>query len=89
MMKYEFRLFITGRSARSEKAIKSIQQLLKEKPPSEVSLEIIDVLETPEIAERDKILATPTLVKLLPPPVKRIVGDLSDTQNIKRYLDLN
>jgi circadian clock protein KaiB len=49
---------------------------------------VIDVLEQPELAEADKILATPTLIRILPPPLRRIIGDLSDTQKVLVGLDL-
>jgi circadian clock protein KaiB len=51
-------------------------------------LVLIDVLEQPQLAEDEKILATPTLVKVLPPPMRRIIGDLSDEENVLRGLDL-
>lgn len=88
MNKYQFKLFITGRSARAEKAIRSIRQLIKDNPSTEFHLDVVDVLETPDIAEKEKVLATPTLIKQIPPPVKRIVGDLSNTEKIKQYLEI-
>ncbi|MCF8228575.1 MAG: circadian clock KaiB family protein [Bacteroidales bacterium] len=88
MNKYTFKLFLTGKSARSEGAVKTIKQILKDESGLEFKLDIIDVLESPDIAEQNKVLATPTLIKLLPPPVKRLVGDLNDKEKVKQYLDI-
>ena len=81
-------LYITGNSNRSQNAIKSIQKICDEKFKDNYKLEVIDVLEHPEIAEKEKVLATPTLIKKVPPPVRRLVGDLSDTNKIIHYLDI-
>ena len=51
-------------------------------------MEVIDVLERPQLAEDEKILATPTLIKVLPPPLKRVIGDLSDTEKVLLGLDM-
>jgi len=81
-------LYITGNSVRSENAIKSINKICDDATAHKFKLDIIDVLESPEMAENAKILATPTLIKRLPPPVRRLVGDLSDIDKVKQYLDL-
>lgn len=81
-------LYITGNSNRSEIAIKSLKRICENEYGNNYKLSIIDVLETPEIAEKEKILATPTLIKRIPPPVKRIVGDMTDEEKVKYYLDI-
>ncbi len=88
MDKYYFRLFITGLTSRSQRAIASLNTLCDENLGERFHLEIVDVLQEPEKAERHKILATPTLVKQLPPPVRRVIGDLSDKQKVLAGLDV-
>jgi circadian clock protein KaiB len=86
--KYLLRLFITGRTPRSEKCITNLQSICEKDLDREYELEVIDVLERPQLAEDEKILATPTLIKKLPPPVRRLIGDLSDTEKVLIGLDL-
>lgn len=83
MAKFTLRLYVAGQSPRSEKAIANLQALCRTlHGEDEYELVIIDVLERPELAEDEKIMATPTLIKDLPPPLKRVVGDLSDLDNV-------
>ncbi|MBN1924884.1 MAG: hypothetical protein JW798_03535 [Prolixibacteraceae bacterium] len=89
MGKYVLKLFVTGINARSEKAIKNLKEICNSAFPNEYELIVIDVLESPEIAEEEKILATPTLVKTLPLPIRRLIGDLSDKEKVLLYLDIN
>lgn len=88
MSKYEFKLFITGNSARSELAVKSIRHICDKSLGDKYILHVVDVLENPELAEEDKVLATPTLIKKIPPPVRRLVGDLTEEEKVKHYLDI-
>lgn len=88
MSKFKFELYITGNSIRSELAIRSIRKICEEALQGNFTLDIIDVLENPELAETHKVLATPTLIKRLPPPIRRLVGDMSNTDVVKHYLDL-
>lgn len=88
MSKYILKLYITGKTARSERAIQYLKEICATKLGDKYELNIIDVLEFPEEAEKDKILATPTLIKALPPPVKRIIGDLTDKEKVLIGLDL-
>lgn len=88
-MRYKLRLYVTGRTAQSQQAIFNLRAVLDEAKQSEYEVEVIDVLEHPELAEKDKILATPTLVKRVPEPVRKIVGDLSDREKLIRSLDLD
>ena len=82
------RLYVTGRTSRSERAIQTLRKLCDEELHGEFELVIVDVLEHPQLAEDEKILATPTVVKTLPPPIRRIIGDLSDTEKVLLGLDL-
>lgn len=86
--KFLLRLFITGRTAKSEKCIANLRAICEKDLKGEYELEIIDVLERPQLAEDEKILATPTLIKELPPPVRRLIGDLSATEKVLIGLDL-
>jgi circadian clock protein KaiB len=74
---YEFRLYITGQTSKSEKAIMDFKSFLEEKLKGEYSLRVIDVLEDPEVAKYDKIFVTPTVVKVLPLPVRKAIGVFS------------
>ena len=89
MNKHVLRLYITGRTPRADAAIFTLRRLLAEGlDDDEYTLSIIDVLERPQLAEDEKILATPTLVKELPPPIRRIIGDLSDVEKVLIGLDI-
>ena len=85
---YALRLYIVGTTERSKKAINDLNTLLEGDFKGEYSLDIVNVLEKPELAEEDKILATPTVVKLLPIPVRKIIGDLNDKEKVLLGLDL-
>jgi circadian clock protein KaiB len=84
----KLRLYITGRDIRSEQAIVHIQRLCRTYFADQYQLEIADVLEHPELAEEEGILATPTLIRLEPLPAVRIVGDLSDEQALLSQLEI-
>ena len=86
--RYHLRLFITGSTPRSTRAIETIRRICEENLAGEVDLEIIDVYEHPEATRDLQIVATPTLVKLLPEPLRRIIGDLSNTQRVLVGLDI-
>lgn len=79
---YCFKLYIVDSSPNSVNAVRNLKKLLKKHLQENYSLKVIDVLENPQVAEDEKILATPLLVKISPPPVRRIVGDLSDEKRL-------
>jgi circadian clock protein KaiB len=85
---YKLRLYITPRTANSQRAISNLDALCQEDLPVRLEVEVIDVTEQPAMAERDKILATPTLVRYTPAPVRKIIGDLSDRERVLASLDL-
>jgi circadian clock protein KaiB len=87
--KYLLKLYVTGKSPRAETAIANLQRICDEELQGEYDLQIIDVLEDPQAAEGDKILATPTLIKQLPPPLRRIIGDLSNKEKVLLGLHVN
>jgi circadian clock protein KaiB len=88
MKKYLLKLYITGNSPKSQRAITNLLILCESELADQYQVEIIDVLEQPQIAEDEKILVTPTLIKQLPPPLQRIIGDMSNTDNVLLGLDL-
>jgi len=87
-VKYVLKLYITGQTANSAKAIENLKDILRNGLKDLYRLKVIDILKNPQLAEEDKILATPTLVKVLPPPVRKIIGDLSDKEKVLLGLDL-
>jgi circadian clock protein KaiB len=89
MTKFRLRLYITGKTPKSERAIANLQEICEKELKGLYELQIIDVLEHPQLAEDEKILATPTLIKDLPPPLKRIIGDLSNSEKVLLGLDLS
>src|SRR5688500_2259989 len=76
------KLFVTGKTQRAEIAIANIKRICDEELRGEYKLEIMDVLERPQAAETEKIFATATLVKELPPPPRRVIGDLTDKERV-------
>jgi len=83
---YRLKLFITGRSLKSENAIVNLRRICQQHLGDQADVIIVDVLEQPELAEQERIIATPTLVKEWPEPARRIVGDLSDTGRVLQAL---
>ena len=86
--KYVLKLYITGMTPRAERAIANLRRICDVDLGGKYELVVIDVLEQPQLAEDGKILATPTLIKVLPPPLRRIIGDMSDTERVLLGLDL-
>jgi circadian clock protein KaiB len=86
--KYILKLYVTGRSPRAERAIANLRRICDEELQGCYDLVVIDVLEQPQLAEDDRILATPALIKQLPPPLCRLIGDLSDKEKVLLGLDL-
>jgi circadian clock protein KaiB len=85
---YVLKLYVTGTSPRAEVAIANLRRICEQELRGQYELEIIDVLENPQVAEDDKILATPTLIKQLPPPLRRVIGDLSDKEKVLLGLEV-
>jgi circadian clock protein KaiB len=88
MTRYILKLYIAGRTPRTEQAITGIRDICDRDLSGAYELVVIDVLERPQLAENERILATPTLVRELPPPLRRVVGDLSNKERVLVGLDL-
>jgi circadian clock protein KaiB len=90
MVKYKLRLYIMGGTPASQNSIKDLRGVLEGEKSikGEYELEVVDVLKRPQLAEDEKIIATPVLVKVLPEPIRKILGDLSDRQKVLVGLDL-
>ena len=86
--KYVLRLYVTGTTAKSLRAVENLKKLCDEHLEGRCEVEIIDIYQQPIIAKDGQILAAPTLVKELPPPVRKFIGDLSNTERILAGLDL-
>jgi circadian clock protein KaiB len=86
--KYELRLYVAGQTPKSIRAFANLRKICEEHLPGQYRIEVIDLLEKPQLAEGDQILAIPTLVRRLPEPVKKILGDLSNTERVLVGLDL-
>jgi circadian clock protein KaiB len=87
-VRYQFRLFVAGRSARSLQAIANLRRLGEERLHGRYELLVVDVLADPESAELARVLTTPTVVKDAPEPARRVTGDLSDLERVLFALDL-
>jgi circadian clock protein KaiB len=85
---YILKLYVTGTTPRADQAIANLRRICEQELNGRYQLEIIDVLEHPQRAEDDKILATPTLIKQLPPPLRRVIGDLSDKEKVLLGLEV-
>lgn len=88
MSEYVLKLYITGKTARSQRAIANLRKLCDEELGGQYDMAVIDILERPRLAEDEKIIATPTLIKQLPLPLRRVIGDLSDLEKVLLGLDL-
>ena len=85
---YILKLYVAGNTPNSIRALKTLNNILEQEFQGVYARKVIDVLKNPQLAEEDKILATPTLSKILPPPVRKIIGDLSDRERVLIGLDL-
>ncbi len=85
---WDLRLYVAGQTPRSVTAFNNLKKLCEEHLAGEYSIEVIDLLKNPQLARGDQILAIPTLVRKLPVPVRKIIGDLSNTDRVLVGLDL-
>ncbi len=85
---WELRLYVAGMTPKCVEAFANLKKICEEHLKGCYSIEIIDLLENPRLAQGDQILAIPTLVRKLPEPVKKIIGDLSNTERVLVGLDL-
>lgn len=87
-VEYTFRLFITGATPNSVRAVTNIKQICEDHLAGRYSLEIIDVYQQMEVAETEQLIALPLLIKKTPLPERRMIGDLSDTEKVLKALGL-
>ena len=85
---FELRLYVAGQTSRSLAALANLKRICEEHLDGRYSIEVIDLLEHPQLARGDQILAVPTLVRKLPEPIRKLVGDLSNTESALVGLDL-
>lgn len=85
---YILRLYVAGQTNKSLTAFANLKKICEEHLGGRYRIEIIDLLKNPQLAKGDQILAVPTLVRKLPPPIKKIIGDLSNTERVLVGLDL-
>ena len=86
--KYHLRLYVAGQTAKSLTALANLKRVCEEHLAERYDIEVIDLIKNPQLAAGDQILAVPTLVRKLPEPLKRIIGDLSNTEKVLVGLDI-
>ncbi len=85
---YVLHLYVTGTTPASARAVVNIKKICEEHLQGRYELEVIDIYQQPDLAKKEQIIAAPTLIKKLPPPLRRIIGDLSDTERVLIGMDL-
>ncbi|WP_345950199.1 MULTISPECIES: circadian clock protein KaiB [unclassified Mucilaginibacter] len=85
---YELRLYVAGKTSKSVTALNNLRKYCEEHLAGQYTIEVIDLLVQPQLAEGDQILAIPTLVKKVPEPVRKIIGDLSNKEKVLVGLDI-
>ena len=85
---YHLRLYVAGQTAKSMTAMANLRRFCEEHLAGRYDIEVIDLMQNPQLAAGDQILAIPTLVRRLPAPLKRIIGDLSNTEKVLVGLDI-
>jgi circadian clock protein KaiB len=85
---YVLRLFVTGMTPRSARAIANVKKVCDKYLRAQYELEVIDLYQNPQLAQSEQIIAAPTLIRKLPLPLRRIIGDLSNTERVLVGLDL-
>ena len=88
MKKIVLRLYVTGETPRSKRAVSGMRKICSEAFEGKANLEVINVLKHPQLAQDENILATPTLIRILPDPVRRLIGDFSNKEKVLLGLDL-
>ena len=88
MTEHVLKLYVTGNTPRSQQAVTNLHHICTKGLGDQYQVVVINVLEHPQLAEDDKILATPTVIKPLPPPPRRVIGNLSDIRKVLLGLDL-
>lgn len=86
--RWELRLYVAGQTPKSVTAFANLKKLCEEHLHGQYRIEVVDLLQKPELAKQDRILAIPTLVRKLPPPIRQIIGDLSNQEKVLLGLDI-
>jgi circadian clock protein KaiB len=86
--RWNLRLYVAGQTPRSLTAFKNLKEICEEYLKGQYHIEVIDLMENPTLARGDQILAIPTLVRKLPQPIRKIIGDLSNTERVLVGLDI-
>ena len=85
---YQLRLYVAGQTARAQAALRNLEAVCETHLRGKYQIEVVDLLVNPQLARGDQIFAVPTLVRQLPPPMKKIIGDLSNVERVLVGLDL-
>jgi circadian clock protein KaiB len=85
---FNLRLYVAGQTEKSMAAFENLERIAEQYLKGRYTIEVIDLLKNPQLAEGDQILAIPTLVRRLPPPIRKIIGDLSNTERVIVGLDI-
>jgi circadian clock protein KaiB len=85
---YVLRLYVTGMTPRSIRAVENVRAICEEHLQGRYDLEVVDIYQQPTLAEGEQIIATPTLIKKLPLPLRKVIGDMSSTERVLLGLDL-
>jgi circadian clock protein KaiB len=85
---YNLRLYVAGQTTKSMEAFENLKKIAEEYLHGRYHIEVVDLSKNPQLAAGDQILATPTLVRKLPPPIRKIIGDLSNTERVLVGLDI-
>jgi circadian clock protein KaiB len=88
LRKWNLRLYVAGQTPKSLTALANLKRICDEHMNGQYAIEVIDLMDNPQLAQRDQIVAIPTLVRELPSPLKRIIGDLSNTERVLVGLDV-
>jgi circadian clock protein KaiB len=86
--RYDLRLYVAGQSPKSLRAIVNIKKICEENLKGRYELSVIDLYQQPQLADGEQIVAVPTQIKKLPPPLRRIIGDMSNTERLLVGLDI-
>jgi circadian clock protein KaiB len=85
---YNLRLYVAGQTPKSIAAIANLKRLCEQHLPGRYNIDVVDLMQDPTLAQRDQIVAIPTLIRQLPEPIRRIIGDLSNSERVLVGLDI-
>ncbi len=85
---WQLRLYVAGQTPKALAALANLEKICEDKLKGKYSIEVVDLLKNPQLSRDDQIFALPTLVRKLPPPIRKIIGDLSNTERVLVGLDI-